>query len=85
MRQRFFQDLEVVAAGGEPKAVIRDAEANRCVRLPIVARTLLTEGATRGQVARGGPRGGEVPRRGFPYLVGQPEDVRRAYDEAMGF
>jgi 5,5'-dehydrodivanillate O-demethylase oxygenase subunit len=84
MRQRFFQDLEAVAAGGEPKAVIRDREANRSVRLPIVGRTLLTEGATREQVAQGAPRGGDMPRRGFPYLTGQPEEVRRAYDEAMG-
>jgi 5,5'-dehydrodivanillate O-demethylase oxygenase subunit len=84
MRQRFFSDLDVVAAGGEPKAVIRDGAANRCVRLPIIGRTLLIEGATREEVTRGGPRGGDVPRRGFPYLAGQPEDVQRAYDEAMG-
>lgn len=85
MRQRFFQDLEVLAAGGEPKAVIRDSEVNRCVTLPIIGRALLTEGATREEVERGSPRGSEVPRRNFPFLVGQPEDVRKAYDDAMGF
>ncbi|HEY1930962.1 MAG TPA: aromatic ring-hydroxylating dioxygenase subunit alpha [Acetobacteraceae bacterium] len=85
MRQRFFQDLDVLAAGGEPKAVIRDAEINRCVRLPIIGRALLTEGVTREAVERGGARGSEVPRREFPFLVGQPESVRKAYDEAMGF
>ena len=30
-------------------------------------------------------RPGVAPRREFPFLVGQPEAVRRAYDEAMGF
>jgi hypothetical protein len=72
MRQRFFRDLETVAAGGEPSAIVRDAEVNRCITLPIIGRRQFIEG-------------GGTPRREFPFLVGQPEGVRRAYDEAMGF
>lgn len=72
MRQRFFRDLDVLDSGGEPKAIIRDPEVNRCVRLPIIGRTLFVEG-------------GAVPRPEFPFLAGQPDAVRRAYDEAMGF
>ena len=68
MRQRFFQHLEAVAAGEEPKATIRDPELNRCVPLPIIGRRQLTEGVTRAEVEAGGPRGGEIPRRDFPYL-----------------
>jgi 5,5'-dehydrodivanillate O-demethylase len=85
MRQRFFQQLDAVAAGEEPKAVIRDPELNRCIPLPIISRELLTKGATRAQMEAGGPRGGEIPRRDFPYLVGQPDSIRREYEAAMGF
>jgi 5,5'-dehydrodivanillate O-demethylase len=83
MRQRFFQDLETLAAGGEPKAIVRDAAVNRRIELPIVGRRHFIEGLTREQMARERP--GIAPRREFPFLVGQPESVRRAYDEAMGF
>jgi 5,5'-dehydrodivanillate O-demethylase oxygenase subunit len=85
MRQRFFQQLEALAAGEPLKATIRDPEQNKCVTLPIIGRKLLTEGATRAQVKGGGPRGGDVPRRDFPYLFGQPDSIRREYDAAMGF
>jgi len=86
MRQRFFRDLEALEVGGEPKAIIRDPEVNRCVTLPIIGRRQLTEGVTRAELeATRGFGGGDIPRPGFPYLYGQPDDVRRAYDEAMGF
>jgi 5,5'-dehydrodivanillate O-demethylase len=85
MRQRFFQQLDAVAAGEEPKAIIRDPEVNRCVRLPIIGRQELTEGVTRAQVEASSPRGGEVPRRDFPFLCDQPEQIRRDYEAAMGF
>jgi 5,5'-dehydrodivanillate O-demethylase len=85
MRQRFFQQLDAIAAGEEPKATIRDPALNRCVPLPIIGRQLLTNGATRAEVEAGGRRGGEVPRRGFPFLSGQPDAIRRDYEAAMGF
>ena len=47
MRQRFFQDLDTVAGGGEPKAIVRDPEVNRCIELPIIGRRHFVE------VARG--------------------------------
>ena len=83
MRQRFFQDLETVASGGEPKAVVRDPAINRCIELPIIGRRHFVDGLTREQIAQERP--GIAPRREFPFLVGQPDWVRRAYDEAMGF
>ena len=85
MRQRFFQDLDAVAAGGEPKAIVRDPEVNRCIALPIIGRRQFLEGLTREEIDAGSERPGTAPRREFPFLVGQPEEVRRAYDEAMGF
>ena len=83
MRQRFFQDLDTIAAGGEPKAIVRDPEVNRCIELPIIGRRQFIEGLTRDEIERERP--GIAPRREFPFLVGQPDSVRRAYDEAMGF
>jgi 5,5'-dehydrodivanillate O-demethylase len=78
MRERFFKDLDTVAAGGEPKAIVRDPEVNRCITLPIIGRRQFVEGPTRAEVEAGA-------RREFPFLVGQPDEVRRAYEEAMGF
>jgi 5,5'-dehydrodivanillate O-demethylase len=83
MRQRFFRDLDTVAAGGEPKAIVRDTEVNRCIELPIIGRRHFVEGLTRDEAGRQPP--GIAPRREFPFLIGQPESVRRAYEEAMGF
>jgi len=84
MRRRLREEAEVVAAGGEPKGVLRDPVAAACVTLPIVGRQRLMEGPTRDERRRqldslierfGGP---------FAFLAGQPEDVRKAYEEAMG-
>ena len=38
MRRKLLEQAEVVARGGEPMAVIRDAALNRCVPLPIIDR-----------------------------------------------
>ena len=84
MRQRFFAELEAVAAGAEPKATIRDPAVNRSVTLPIIGRKALIEGISRTELD-GTRRNGELPRREFPFLTGQPKTVRQAYDEAMGF
>ena len=86
MRQRFLADLKVVANGGDPKAVIRDPKANECVTLPIASREVFTEGVTREQweSARKSDVLRVAARREFAWLAGQPEEVRRAQDEAMG-
>jgi len=78
MRQRFFQDLDAVDAGSEPKAIVRDVEVNRCITLPIIGRKEFVEGLAREEAEA-------AIRREFPFLVGQPDAIRRAYNEAMGF
>jgi 5,5'-dehydrodivanillate O-demethylase len=85
MRQRFFRDLEALDRGEEPKAVVRDAEVNRRIELPIIGREKFIEGLSREEVEAGRESPGIAPRRGFPFLVGQPDAIRLAYDEAMGF
>jgi 5,5'-dehydrodivanillate O-demethylase oxygenase subunit len=83
VRKRFLNDLEAIARGGDPKAIIRDAEVNRCVPLPIAERKILTEGLTRDQMGRH-PNLGRQLVEGYPFQAGQPDAVRRAYEDAMG-
>jgi 5,5'-dehydrodivanillate O-demethylase len=86
MRQRFLADLKRIAGGDDPKAVIRDPKVNECVALPVAGRETFIEGLTREQWE--GARKSDVmriaARRDFAWLAGQPEHVRRAFDEAMG-
>jgi 5,5'-dehydrodivanillate O-demethylase oxygenase subunit len=80
MRRRLLDDIKLIADGGEPKALVRDEELNRCVPLPIIGRERLKgEGVTG---VRLGP-GQSIAIEGFPFLYGQPEEVTRAYNEAM--
>src|SRR5204863_556662 len=50
MRRKLVEQAELVARGGEPKAVIRDIELNRCVRLPIIDRERYVNGVPRAQM-----------------------------------
>jgi 5,5'-dehydrodivanillate O-demethylase oxygenase subunit len=84
IRNRFFEDMETIAKGGDPKAVIRDAKINRSVPLPIVGRKLFIEGLTREEMLKVNVSDNVSPTR-FVFQQGQPEHVKRAYEEAMGF
>ena len=46
MRQRFFAEMEAVAAGRDPLGVIRDPNAAKCVAMPNIYRELNTDGVT---------------------------------------
>jgi 5,5'-dehydrodivanillate O-demethylase len=76
IRRRFLKDLDTIAAGGDPKAVIRDPAVARYVRLPVADR----EGNLDGQGRRVEP--GRVPT--FPFQTGMPEAVKQEWDRAMG-
>jgi 5,5'-dehydrodivanillate O-demethylase len=85
MRRRILEDAETVMRGGEPKALIRHADKNRCVRLPIIGRDFFLNGSSRVENETSRQRTpGLVLRREFPFLTGQPEEVRAAYRRAMG-
>jgi 5,5'-dehydrodivanillate O-demethylase len=87
MRRRLLSDIEVVAAGGEPKAIVRDPVQNQCIRLPIINRRLLVEGVTsteRDALERKRRDSSAAYNDGFVYLAGQPEQIRKAFEEAMG-
>ena len=85
MRRKLLEEAEAVRRGGEPKAVVRDVEANRCIALPIIDRERFVKGFPRAQSYReasGTP--GPVLPDGFVFQAGQPEEVRLAYRQAMG-
>jgi 5,5'-dehydrodivanillate O-demethylase len=85
MRKKILEEAEVVERGGEPKALIRDAEQNACVRLPIIGRERFVNGYPRAEVDKvreGTP--GVAFRLEFPFLNGQPDEIRAAYRSAMG-
>ena len=80
MRRRLLDDIKVVEDGGEPKALVRDEELNKCVPLPIIDREALTGKGPSG--LRLGP-GQQIEVPGFPFLSGQPEEIQAAFREAM--
>src|SRR6185503_3041682 len=83
LRQRLLADLEAVARGEDPKGVVRDPEINRCISLPIAERQRLTQGLSL-DALRAHPIHGRELIDGYPFQLGQPEDVRLAYLDAMG-
>ena len=86
MRKRMLAQAERVARGGEPKAVIRDSAENACVKLPVIGREYFVGGYSRANSdKRCGRTPGRVQRKDFPFLTGQPEEIRQAFRRVMGF
>ncbi len=83
LRRRFLDDLEAIARGEDPKAIIRDPAINACVPLPIAERKYLIESRPRAELLKH-PVLGKQYAGDYPFQAGQPEEVRRAYAEAMG-
>jgi 5,5'-dehydrodivanillate O-demethylase len=87
MRKRFLDDLRVIASGGDPKAVIRDAEKNSCIRLPLIGREEVVEGIDPEELKRRvpGSTAAGVGMGDFPWLAGQPAAVKDEFEHAMGW
>jgi hypothetical protein len=60
MRKKLFEQLDVVASGSDPIALIRDPERNQRVHLPMIGD-------------RPASPDGEPPP--FPFLAGQPQEI----------
>ena len=86
MRRKLLEQADVVARGGEPMAVVRDAALNRCVRLPIIDRARYVTGVPRAQMNTSEIQRtpGPILPEGFVFQAGQPEEVRAAFRKAMG-
>src|SRR5258708_36514741 len=47
IRRRFLDDIEAIADGRDPKAIIRDPAANRAITLPVAEREKFIDGFAR--------------------------------------
>jgi 5,5'-dehydrodivanillate O-demethylase len=85
LRKKMLEEADVVARGGEPKALIRDPEQNVCVPLPIIGRKYFVDGYSREAInTRPAGTPGVPLRKDFVFQAGQPEEIRMAYRRAMG-
>jgi len=66
LRNKLFSQIALIADGGEPKALVRDPEQNQALPLPFT-KDLLP------------PASDDSAEAEFPYLAGQPDDVRELY------
>jgi 5,5'-dehydrodivanillate O-demethylase len=82
-RQRFLGDLEAIARGQDPKAIIRDPAVNRSVKLPVAERKLLVDGLSRAELLAH-PILGKQYAGEYIFQAGQPPEVAAAFREAMG-
>jgi len=73
MRKRFFDELDAVAKGAEPKATLRNANIASSIELPTSPRRPASKAHARG--ARGLSAAEGAPE-GFRHCAGQPAEVR---------
>jgi 5,5'-dehydrodivanillate O-demethylase oxygenase subunit len=82
LRKRFTEDLDRVERGEDPKALIRDSKINECVSLPIAHRSAFVDGLTLGELRRHPIFSTQL--EGYVFQAGQPAEIRKQYEEAMG-
>jgi 5,5'-dehydrodivanillate O-demethylase oxygenase subunit len=82
MRKRYFEELSSVANGTEPKGIIRDPVVASCVDLPTYTKKFSVEGISLAEYAEYPTLKARLYGRHLAF--GQPPDVRRAFEEAMG-
>ncbi|MCI4361227.1 MAG: aromatic ring-hydroxylating dioxygenase subunit alpha, partial [Thermoplasmata archaeon] len=71
-----------------PKGVVRDPEKNNPVRWPDNRRAAIERGRPREEIVAQRDRQNPGIRSRddyFQFYAGQPEDVRKAFEEAMGY
>jgi 5,5'-dehydrodivanillate O-demethylase oxygenase subunit len=82
IRNRFFQDMDAVAAGRDPKGIIRDPEIAKSVKLPVATPRTFTASLPREQWQTD-PYYSRRAKR-FPWQAGQPNEVWSEFASAMG-
>lgn len=82
LRRRLEQEMQRVAAGEDPKGILRDPRENVRLALPVAGRQAFTRGHTREEILAN-PRL-RMLSTSFMFQAGQPEAVRRAFSQAMG-
>jgi 5,5'-dehydrodivanillate O-demethylase len=82
IRNRFFDDIEKVREGADPKGLIRDVERNKAVQLPLHDRPRMTTGYSIEEIKTNAFM--RMTTGGFVLQAGQPVAVKRDFDKAMG-
>lgn len=82
VRRRLFSELDRVAAGEEPKGLIREPERNRAVSLPMIGRDECVTGLSKAEIV-GNPRL-RMMFTSYIFQAGQPDEVRQAFEAAIG-
>ena len=82
LRRHFFDELDAIAQGKDPKGLVRDPEKNACLALPVAGRHLFVDGLTREQLKAHPILGRHLNDYAFQY--GQPDNVKEAFRDAMG-
>ncbi len=82
MRKRYFEEIEKVRRGEDPKGVVRDEAAAACIELPLADRAQFVEGLA----IEDWPKDRLMSKRmrGQPWCYGQPDEVWADFAEAMG-
>jgi 5,5'-dehydrodivanillate O-demethylase len=82
LRRRLLDDLEAVAAGKEPKALLRDPATSSEMRLPCPNRDIYLNGLSRRDMLAHPSVGAML--RAYPFQAGEPAELRKAFREALG-
>ena len=82
MRRRFFEEMDTVAQGGEPKAILRDAERNVQVPLPMVYGDQITQSRTQAEILAHPTL--KQFYTAYIFQAGQPAAVRDMASQALG-
>ena len=82
MRKRLFEEIDAVAKGGEAKGTVRSANLAKCIELPNITKKTSTEGITLAEYPQYPLLNARL--KGFRHCFGQPPQVRKAFEEAMG-
>jgi 5,5'-dehydrodivanillate O-demethylase len=82
MRKRFFADLDKVAKAEDPSGIIRDPVMAACVPLPDIMRKYNVDGVPLPDYQKHPLLRERLA--GFRHHFGQPPEVRRAFEQAMG-
>ncbi len=76
IRKRYIDDIEAIARGEDPKAIVRDPAINRRIDLPIINKDVFINGLPASQYAN---KSTVSSRAATSSKSGQPDDVRHAW------
>ena len=82
MRRRFFEEMDTVAQGGEPKAILRDPARNVRLPLPMVYGDQITQSRTQAEILAHPTL--KLFYTAYIFQAGQPAPVREMASQALG-